>query len=502
MTALFLELTGIGKSFGTTRALDDVSFELERGEVHALVGENGAGKSTLLGVLSGAVSPDRGTITLHGAPVTIASPARAQALGIGMVFQELSLAGSVSVAENIFAGRLPTSAGCVRWGELRRRAREVLAPFDAGIDVTAPVEQMPVGRRQLVEIAKALSLRSQILLLDEPTSALASDEVEVLFQIIRRLKARGIGIIYVSHHLTEVFRIADRVTVLRDGRLVTTRNTAETSVDQVILEMIGRRPAALKATAVERGAPILAARGLSRRGEFAGIDLILHQGEVVGLAGLIGARRSELARTLAGILPPHSGTIELHQRPIRLRGLRMAKRSGIAYVPEERKTDGLFLTRSVIDNVVVTALRRFTRFGVLSGRQSRTAAQAAIERFRIRAQAVIVSAGKLSGGNQQKLMLSKWLAIDPAVIIIDSPTRGVDIESKLEIHREIRRLAAAGKAVLIISSDVPELFAVTDRIVVMCEGRIVGQGETQATTQEEVVALAAGNQAVVMGEAA
>jgi ribose transport system ATP-binding protein len=502
MTAPLLALTGVSKSFGTTRALDDVSFDLAPGEVHALVGENGAGKSTLLSILTGVVAPDSGAIAIDRKVVSIDGPARAQALGIGTVFQELSLAGSLTVAENIFAGRLPTVAGFVRWKELRRRARQVLATFGIRTPVDRTVDSLPAGTRQIVEIAKALSLDSRVLLLDEPTSALTSDEVEALLAILGRLKARNIGIVYVSHKLAEVFRIADRITVLRDGRVVSTRPAASTSPEMVVRDMVGRELASFEAAAHKPGAVALAARGLSRRGEFEGIDLVLRSGEIVGLAGLIGARRAELARTLAGLAAPHAGIIEVNGKPTSLGSLREAIDHGIAYVPDDRKTEGLFLTRSVTDNVAVTTLRQLSRHGVIDAGASRASARRAVDRFRIKAGGLGAAAGSLSGGNQQKLMLAKWLAIDPAIVIVNEPTKGVDIEAKREIHNELRRLASAGRAILVVSSDLPELLALSDRIVVMREGRIAGTLDGRTATEQDVMRLAAGADGAHLGEAA
>ncbi|MEK1850934.1 MAG: sugar ABC transporter ATP-binding protein [Phyllobacterium sp.] len=493
MTGPLLRLSGISRTFGTTRALSDVQFELFAGEIHALLGENGAGKSTLLAILSGVVSPDAGTVEVDGRQITINTPARARGLGIATVFQDLSLANALTVAENVFAGRAPTIAGFVRWRELRRRTRDILSAFGIEVDVNRPVERLPVSMRQLVEIAKALSLNSRILLLDEPTSALDTDEVEALFRILRRLKERGIGIVYVSHRMVEVFRIADRITVLRDGRRVSTRPTDETTVDAVVQDMVGHRIAALSAEPARAvGAVALEARGLGRRGEFSGIDLILCFGQVVGLAGLMGARRSELARTLAGVLPAHCGTIEIRGCQVRLHDLRRAMRHGIAYVPDDRKAEGLFLQKPVADNVIVTALGRFSRLGLLRATAGREAARRAVDRFHIRVPGLSAPAAELSGGNQQKLMLAKWLETDPAILIIDEPTKGVDISAKQDIHREIRRLAALGTAILIVSSDLPEIFALADRIVVMHQGRMTGEFATASATEELLMALASG----------
>lgn len=504
MTAPLLALSGITKCYGTTRALGDVDFDLRQGEVHALVGENGAGKSTLLAILSGVAAPDKGEIIIAGRSVTIDDPSKAQALGISTVFQELSLAGALTVAENVFVGRAPTAWGVIRWNELRRRTRQILSAFSIEIDVDRPVDRLPAGKRQLVEIAKALSLDARILLLDEPTSALSSDEVAALFAIINKLKSRGIGIVHVSHRLTEVFRIADRVTVLRDGRRMATRVVAEASIDEVVRAMVGRSIEIFDAgRALMPGSVALAARRNGPVGKSRHPELEVRFGEVVGLAGLLGSRRSELARSLVGLgKAPNGVVIEIEGRPTRLRGLRAAMARGIAYVPDDRKAEGLFLSMSVIDNFVVTGLRRFARLGWIDRTAAREATGKAIERYRIKVPSLAVPAGKLSGGNQQKLMLSKWLAGEPAIVVIDEPTKGVDVEAKGEIHKEIRRLAAAGKAILVLSSDLPELFAICDRIVVMREGRIVGNLPTAAATEEAVMALASGTGHKMDGEPA
>jgi ribose transport system ATP-binding protein len=505
MTAPLLVLSGITKWYGTTRALGDVDFGLRQGEVHALVGENGAGKSTLLAILAGVVAPDRGEIAISGQLVTIGNPSEAQAFGISTVFQELSLAGALTVAENVFVGRAPTTCGIIRWGELRRRTRQILSAFGIDINVGSPVDRLPQGKRQLVEIAKALSLDARILLLDEPTSALTRDEVAALFAMLERLKTRGIGIVYVSHQMGEVFRIADRVTVLRDGKRITTRVVAETSIDDVVRAMVGRELGTFTAeTAPVPGPVALATRCGGAKGKSGHLELEIRFGEVVGLAGLMGSRRSELARSLVGLRQPPKGVaIEIGGRPTRLRSLRDAMSRGIAYVPDDRKTEGLFLSMSIVENFVVTRLRRFSRLGWIERGMARDATIKAVERFRVRVPSLTAAAGKLSGGNQQKLMLSKWLAADPAIVVIDEPTRGVDVEAKLEIHQEIRHRAAVGKAILVISSDLPELLAISDRIVVMREGQIVGNLPTAAATEEVVMALASGTTGQIMeGEAA
>jgi ribose transport system ATP-binding protein len=331
---------------------------------------------------------------------------------------------------------------------------------------------------------------------------LTVDEVHALFRVLRKLRTRGIGIVYVSHNMAEVFRIADRITVLRDGRKVSTRPISETSTDSVVHDMVGRHLTAFTHAQSAPGQPALVTRGLSRRGEFTGVDLAIRFGEVVGLAGLLGAYRTQLLCTLAGILRPHAGTMELCGEPVRFRDLRDAMRRGIAYVPDDRRTDGLFLTRSVNENAVITTLRRFTHMGLVDARASRVAVGQMMDRFHIKIPGLGAPARKLSGGNQQKLMLSKWLQINPAILLVNEPTKGVDVEAKSDIQREIRQLATAGKAVLVLSSDLPELLAVSDRIVVMRDGRVLAALETCEVTEEAVLRIASGAERPIPGEAA
>jgi ribose transport system ATP-binding protein len=492
MTAL-LDLANVSKRFGSTQALDSVSFELRPGEVHALVGENGAGKSTALGLMYGVVRPDAGEVRLHGRPAALASPAAAQGLGVGCVFQELSLAGGLSVAENIFAGRAPTRFGAINWPAMRRAARALLAEFDLDLDVDSQVARLPAGVRQIVEIAKALSLDSCILLLDEPTSALTPDEVKALFALIRKLTGQGIGIVYVSHHMSEIFRIADRVTVLRDGRRVSTRPTAETSESRVVGEMVGGAlDGAMPRRAAIRAAPVLVARGLTRTGRFDEVDLTLHSGEILGFAGLMGSRAQDIARALVGLERVERGEIEIDGKSFAPRGLLDAMRAGLAYLPDERKTDGLFLDFSITDNVTVATLGRHARWGILRRSSAKRAAKDAIERFAVKSPGAGTAVGALSGGNQQKVMLAKWLETRPRVLVVNEPTKGIDVGAKQHIHRELRRCAEAGMAILIVSSDFPELLAVADRIMVVREGRITGEVAAGSATEDQLIALAAG----------
>jgi ABC-type sugar transport system ATPase subunit len=491
--APLLELRKVTKRFGSTLAVDQLSLTLEPGEIHALLGENGAGKSTALGLVYGVVQPDEGDILIDGQKAAIASPAAAMALNISCVFQELSLAEGLSVAENIHAGHPPRRYGMIDQSEMRRAARQVLDEFGLAIDIDRPVGLLPTSTRQIVEIAKALSLRARIMLLDEPTSALTPDEVDTLFSILRKLAARGIGIIYVSHHLPEIFRIADRVSILRDGRLVGTHRTGETTQSRIVAEMVGRSlDADRKAARKSIGAEVLAIRNLSLRNAFSEVSFSVRAGEIVGLAGLVGSRKTEIAAAICGLLRPDGGDVAIDGKVVRPSDFRDAIRHGIVYVPEDRKTEGLFLDFSVGANLAAATLNSHSRFGFLRRRSIAAAAQAAIERFAIRAPGPEAPLGKLSGGNQQKVMLAKWLEAAPRILIVNEPTKGVDIGAKQQIHAELMKLAAEGMAILAVSSDFPELLALADRILVVKTGRIVGELAADAASETDLMMLASG----------
>jgi ribose transport system ATP-binding protein len=492
-TEPLIALKSVQKRFGNNTVLSGVDFELMPGEIHALCGENGAGKSTCLGLLYGLHQPNGGEISLDGHPTRIENPAHAQSLGIGCVFQELSLAGALSVAENIYAGRAPSRLGLVDWRALRRSAQELLAEFDLDIDVSRPVDGLPISSRQVVEIAKALSLNSKVLLLDEPTSALAPDEVDALFAVLRRLTARGIGIVYVSHHMSEVFRIADRVTVLRDGRKISTLPSAQTSQEQVVAEMIGgAHPGDVDRANTTVGQTVLEVRNLTDAPAFDDISFLVNAGEIVGLAGLMGSRRSEIVRSLVGLRHGASGTLSLKGVPIRFRSLRDAMRAGIGFVPEERKTEGLFLEQSLSNNLVSASLGDHASLGVMRQSSIAAASQNAIEMFSVKASNIRENIGSLSGGNQQKVMLAKWLKRLPDLLIIEEPTKGADVGAKFQIHTELLRRASEGMAIIVASSDFPELVSLCTRILVVHEGRIMGDVAAQNTSEEMLLQLAAG----------
>lgn len=488
-----IALQGVEKRFGQNLVLQDIDFELLPGEIHALVGENGAGKSTCLGLLYGLHQPSAGHLARDGEQLRIENPAHAQALGVGCVFQELSLAGSLSVAENIFAGRAPTRMGIVDWPKLYSQAEDLLAEFELSVDVTKPVDSLPISSRQMVEIAKAVSLNSQILLLDEPTSALTPDEVEALFAMLHRLTKKGIGIVYVSHHMTEVFAISDRITVLRDGKKISTSLTADTSQERVVTEMIGGAHIDdIERSSDQLGQEVLKVEGLTHHPHFQDISFSVRKGEIVGLAGLLGSRRSEIVRAIAGIDHGHSGKIEVAGKSMKFRSLRDAMQAGVGFVPEERKTEGLFLNFPISSNLVAASMEQHTSFGVVQSSSVRRASQRAIDAFSVRSQGAQQDIGALSGGNQQKIMLAKWLERSPDILIVEEPTKGVDIGAKFQIHSELQKRAQEGMAIIIVSSDFPELTALSSRILVIHEGKITGNIAAENATEDSLLQMAAG----------
>ncbi len=484
-----VELKGIGKSFPGVRALNDVHFDVRAGEVHALLGENGAGKSTLIKIMSGVHHPDEGSIEVDGEAVSIADPLAAQRLGIATIYQELLLYPELSVAENIFMGhQLRTRWGTMDWSAMRTKAREILASLDIhDLDVNATVGALSVGNRQRVEIAKALSQNARVLIMDEPTAALTEADVERLFGIIRLLRERGVGIVYISHRLEEIFVLADRVTVLRDGEYVATKQVADTDHDDLVNMMVGRSVDQLfpKLDAAI-GEVVLELRNVVRKPLTRGISLQLRAGEIVGLAGLVGSGRSELARTIFGITPAESGEIVVHGTAVRIRSAEQAKELDIAYVPEDRGTQGLIRPMRIRENISMSILDRLVRYLMINRPAEDKLAQASIARFNIRASSAEQPVEKLSGGNQQKVVLGKWLATEPKVLIMDEPTRGIDVGAKAEIHRLMSEMAQQGMAILMISSELPEIMGMSDRILVMREGRIAKEFSRATATQEAV----------------
>jgi ribose transport system ATP-binding protein len=414
-----LSLHGVQKSFDSNLVLKNINFSVNKGEIHALVGENGAGKSTCLGLLYGLQAPSSGEIKRDGNAVRILGPSHAQDIGIGCVFQELSLAGSLSIAENIFAGRAPSRFGVVDWKELNHRATALLKEFGLSLDVTALVDSPAISTRQIVEIAKALSLDSKVLLLDEPTSALTPDEVQALFTVLRTLTARGIGIVYLSHHMSEIFAISDRISVLRDGHMISSLPTQDTNQEKVVAEMIGSaHPGNVERTTDALGDVMLEIHNLSQDGQFFDISFQLRKGEILGLAGLLGSRRSEIMRCIAGLTQPDSGNITLDKQPVQFPSLRAAMQAGVGFVPEERKTEGLFLNDPLDANLVSSSMEKHTSFGLLNALSIKKGSENAIAAFSVKTRGHREKIGALSDGNQQKVMLAKWLERAPNLSVV------------------------------------------------------------------------------------
>ncbi len=490
-----LQLEGIVKSFPGVRALRGVSFDVMAGEVHALLGENGAGKSTLIKVMSGVHSPDAGTIRIDGQPTTLDGPHAARARGIATIYQELLLFPELTVAENIFMGHAPKGrGGGMDWRAMRAQARSLLASLDIhDLDVGEIVGTLSVGNRQRVEILRALSQEARVLIMDEPTAALGEHDVRRLFEIVRRLRERGVGIVYISHRMEEIFLLADRVSVLRDGEYVGTRRVVDTDAGELVQMMVGRRIEQLfPKIEVPIGEPLLELRDVVRLPATRGISLSVRAGEIVGLAGLVGSGRSELAQTVFGITPAQSGEILVAGRAVRIASPAQARALGIAYVPEDRGTQGLVRKMTVRENVSLSVLDRVAHAGFIDRGAERLLADEAVAKFSIRTAGIEQIVAKLSGGNQQKIVLGKWLAARPRVLILDEPTRGIDVGAKAEIHRLMGELAAQGLAILMISSELPEVLGMSDRVLVVREGRIAAEFSRAEALPERVGAAMMG----------
>ena len=499
-----LEMHDIQKEFPGVRALDGVTFTLEAGEFHALVGENGAGKSTLMKVLSGVYPAGEfdGRIVIDGRDLSFSGIRDSENAGIAIIFQELSLVKELSVGENIFLGRAPSRMGVIDWTELYRQASRLLGELGLSIDPRAKVGSLGIGQQQLVEIAKALSRKARILVLDEPTAALTDTEVETLFAILHDLKTRGVGMIYISHRLDEVFRMSDRITVLRDGRTVATHLAAETTKDGIIAEMVGREVTDIfPETKHGLGEVVLKAENVevysadeSDKKIVDGVSFFVRAGEVLGIAGLMGAGRSELLSAIFGAWQgKHSLKLELSGDPTTIRTPRDAIRAGIGFVTEDRKRYGLILEQTILDNMTLAALKRVSSRVLTSRTKERRAAVEPMRSLRIKAPSVETVAGTLSGGNQQKVVLGKWLLTKPKLLFLDEPTRGIDVGAKQEIYNEINKLAATGLAIVLVSSELPEVLGLADRVIVLHEGRKTGEFSKADATATRVMAAATGH---------
>lgn len=498
-----LECRGIVKSFGGVQALKGVDFALRPGEVHALVGENGAGKSTLIKIISGALLPDRGEIYYMGQPVRIDSPRKAQEIGISTVYQEPLVYGELSVLENIFLGReIRTRWGNIDWKREEEKAQSLFASLGLPYHfLREPMGELSVGLQQLVLIAKALVYEAKVIIFDEPTAILTEHETERLFDIIQKLRNRGVGIIYISHRLEEIFRIANRVTVMRDGEVkgefpieaVDRAKIVELMAGRLLVEEIARRGS-------KGEKPLLSVRGLTRKPRFFEISFDLFPGEILGFFGLVGSGRTDVAQSIFGLFAPESGEILFDGRKVRFASPEEAMNAGIAYLPEDRKVQGLFPIQSVAYNISVTVLRDLVRrFGIVDARRERDLAEKHVRELNIKTPNLRTKVYSLSGGNQQKVVLAKWLSVTPRLLILDEPTRGIDVASKSEIHNLIAQLADHGLGIMMISSELPEILKMSDRVIVMHEGRVTGVFEGSEKTAENIIRAATGERMVVAG---
>ena len=488
-----VEIAGVSKSFRAVRALKDVSFNVRPGEIHALVGENGAGKSTLMNILSGVLRQESGTIRIDGKLVEIPDPRAGRRLGIGIIHQEMALVPSLTVAENIFLSHLSRRCGLIDWHDLDHRAGELLARTGfSEIDPRATVASLGVAYRQVVEIAKGLSENVRVLILDEPTAVLAPKEVENLFAALRGLREQGVGLVYISHRLEEIFRIADRITVLKDGAVVRTVLSSEITPAELIGLMVGRTLSAMfPRRSSTAGAEALRVEGLTRRGKFRDVSFAARAGEIVGIAGLVGSGRTEILRAIFGADPKDSGTISVGGSRVRIRSPRDAVRNGIALVPESRKDHGVILSMSIRKNVTLPSIGRVAgAFGIIRQNKEKNVAQELSGRLQIESRNIEAEVAELSGGNQQKVVLAKWLGTDCRVLLLDEPTRGVDVGAKAELYGLINDLAGAGLAIVMVSSEMMEMIGLCDQVAVVNQGEIAGVLEGAAITEENIMRLA------------
>ena len=495
MSQHILELKNISKSFSGVEVLHEVPFALRPGEVHALLGENGAGKSTLVKIITGVHQPDKGEILLKGEPVHFGDARESRQAGIAAIYQELSLFPDLDVAENIFAGRQPvTSSGRVDWRKLYAEADKLLESLGVKLDLKQKARTLSIAQQQMVEIARAFSIHAQILIMDEPTSSLTLHEVDDLFRLVRRLRAEGTAIIFISHRLEELFALADRVTVLRDGSYVDTREIKDVTRDDLIRMMVGRTITNLfPKQDVQAGDVVLRVENLTCAGSFYDVSFELRRGEILGLAGLVGAGRTNVARAIFGVVPPTSGKIEVEGRVVAITSPHQAIRLGLAYVPEDRQLHGLIPAMPLTSNISLAMLPHYAQMGWLQDKRERKSAYDAAVQMEVRANNVWQLARELSGGNQQKVVLAKWLSTNPRILILDEPTRGIDVGTKAAVHGLMSKLASEGMAILMISSELPEILGMSDRVIVMREGHMTGHFTRAEATQEKIISAATQN---------
>lgn len=488
-----LQMKHISKRFDTTQALDEVSLELYPGEIHALMGENGAGKSTLIKIMTGVYQPDKGEMLLNGKPIRVGNSVDAQAYGIAAIYQEPMVYPDLNVAENIFVSHRSQGA-FVNWRKMYQNAEEILAKLDVKLDVRKPARGLTLAAQQTIEIAKAISLHVRVLIMDEPTASLSAHEAEQLFKLMRSLREQGVSILYISHRMEEVFEIADRVTVFRDGRLISSLQRNEVTKEKVIRDMVGRKIEDLFAKSREkRGELLLSVQGLKKANVFSEMNFDLYRGEVLGFAGLVGARRTDVGLALFGVEAADSGQIILNGKIAKINSPEQALKLGIAYVTEDRRQIGLTMPMSISSNISLPMLSKYlSRLGLIQRREEEKTAEQYQKRLSIRTPSIQHPVAMLSGGNQQKVMLSKWLNTKPQILILDEPTRGIDIGAKAEVHQIINELTAQGLGIIMISSDMPEILAMSDRILVMREGRQMGIFNRHEATQEDILTAAMG----------
>ena len=495
---VLLEMKGIGKTFPGVKALEGVNLTVREGQVHALLGENGAGKSTLIKILSGAYTRDEGEILFDGKPADIKAPADAEELGISTIYQEFNLTPNMTIAENIFLGHLPTKAGRVDWAKVKQRSRELLDSLDVSLSVDTLTGSLSVAKQQMVEIAKALNRNTRILVMDEPSAVLGERDIENLFSVVRRLQASGIGIVYISHRLKEIFELADEVTVLKDGRYVDTKPVAGVTMDELVKLMIGRDlEDVYPKRKGEAGEVVLEVSHLAQTHLARDVSFQLRAGEIIGFAGITGSGRTEVARVIFGADRATAGEMTLHGLPYRPRSPRDAINHGVALVSEDRKREGLLLKLQVYFNTTVSGLDRLTSFGVIRLKDEMTLVRKWIKALRIKTPSPEFMVVNMSGGNQQKVVLARWLSLGIKVFILDEPTRGIDVGSKSEIYQIMADLAEQGVAIIMISSELPEVLGMSDRVMVMREGKMVKELSRAEASEEAVMLYAVGHEEAV-----
>ncbi|MBE9917605.1 sugar ABC transporter ATP-binding protein [Paenibacillus donghaensis] len=491
-----IQMQGIHKAFGSNQVLSGVDFDLREGEVHALMGENGAGKSTLMNILTGLHPRDKGTILIDGKETYFANPKEAERQGIAFIHQELNIWPDMTVAENLFIGKeMSSSWGLLKSKEMKALAKEQFKKLSVDIPLNIEAGQCSVGQQQMIEIAKALLTDTKVLIMDEPTSALTEREIQKLFEVIRSLKQEGVSIVYISHRMEEIFEICDRITVMRDGRTVDTKEIPQTDFNEVVKKMVGRElTERFPARNPSPGEVVLEVEHASRKGLFEDVSFKVREGEIVGFSGLMGSGRTEIMRALFGLDRLDQGDIRMFGKKAVIRKPVDAVKHGIGFITEDRKDEGLILDFSVRENMVLPSLSGFTSKGIISAQKEKMFVDALVKRLQIKTHSSETAAGNLSGGNQQKVVIAKWVGIGPKLLILDEPTRGVDVGAKREIYQLMNELTGHGVAIIMVSSELPEVLGMSDRIVVVHEGRITGELSKEEATQEKIMTLATGGQ--------